>query len=119
MIKQVAVLAAGLLFAAGVAAEQAHGVQVYPGAKADAAVAKQIEKMGIKGAATYRTSDSVKKVAEFYRKQGLKEMPGTSDSGAMFEAKGATLTLQNPYMDMDTNKIVNETLVSIVKDKAK
>jgi hypothetical protein len=116
-VKKAAFIAAALLFAASAAAEQKHGVEVYPGAKADAKVEKQLEKMNIKGAATFRTSDSVKKVTEFYRKQGLKEGPASSDTGAMFTGKGATVTIQNPWMDMDTSTIMKDTLVSIVKDK--
>ena len=117
-MKKAAVIAATLLWAASAAAEQKHGVEVYPAAKADAKVGKQLEKMNIKGAGTYRTSDPVKKVAEFYRKQpGLTEGPATSDQGAMFTGKGVTITIQNPWMDMDTSTIMKDTLISVVKGK--
>ena len=110
-------LAAALLFAGTAAAEQKHGVEVYPNAKADAKVGKQLEKMNIKDAGTYRTSDGVGKVVAFYRKQGLKEGPATSDQGAMFMGKGVSVTIQNPWMDMDTSTIMKDTLISIVKSK--
>jgi len=107
-------LAAALLCAPCVNAEQVKGVEMYPGAKADPSVGKTLEKkMGIKGVQTYRTSDSVKTVAEFYRKQGLKEMPGTDDKGGMFTKGDVNVTIQRPWMDMDTNKLMNDTLVSV------
>ena len=100
---------------AGVAAaESQFGVEVYPNAKADAEVAKQLkEAMKIDGK-TYRTSDPVAKVAEFYRKQKLEEAPGTSNTGAMFMKKGTNVTIQNPWMDMKSGKMNNDTLISIV-----
>lgn len=110
-----ALIATAFLWTANVHAEQKHGVEVYPGAKADAAVAKSIEKMGIKNAATYRTNDPVGKVADFYRKQKLQEMPGASDEGAAFSGKGVMVTVQNPWMDMDKNAMMKDTLISIVK----
>ena len=61
--------------------------------------------MNMKNVATYRTSDSVSKVAEFYKKRSLKEQPGTSKEGAMFTGKGVTVTIQNPWMDMGSGKI--------------
>jgi hypothetical protein len=108
-------VAAALLCAPYVNAEQVKGVEVYPGAKADPSVAQSLEKkMGIKGASTYRTSDPVKKVAEFYRKQGLEEMPGADDRGAMFSKGKTNVTIQRPWMDMDSGKLNNDTLVSVV-----
>lgn len=115
MLKKATLFAAGVLLALSVNAEQKHGIEVYPGAKADAGVAKQIEKMGIKNAATYRTGDSVAKVAEFYRKQKLEELPGTSKQGAGFSTKGVMVTIQNPWLNMETNAMMNDTLISIVK----
>jgi hypothetical protein len=117
-MKRAALIAATLLWAATAAAEQKHGVEVYPGAKADAKVSKQLEKMNIKDGGTYRTSDGVKKVAEFYRKQaGLKEGPATSDTGAMFTGKDVMITIQNPWLDMDTSQKMSDTLISIVRNK--
>ena len=116
-MKRAALLAAGLLFwAAQAAAESKYGVEVYPAAKPDAAVTKSLEeKLKLKNAAAYRTSDSVAKVCEFYRKQGLKEAPGTRPEGAMFTGKGVNVTVQNPWMDMDSGKMNKDTLISIVK----
>jgi hypothetical protein len=110
-------LATALFLSANAIAEQKHGVEVYPAAKADAKVAKQLEKMNIKDGGTYRTSDSVAKVAEFYKKQGLKENPGTSATGASFMGKDVMVTIQNPWLDMDNGQKMNDTLISIVRNK--
>lgn len=109
-------VAAGLFLAATAHAAQQFGVEVYPGAKPDAKVAKSVEKMGVKNVHAYRTSDPVGKVAEFYRKQKLKEMPGTSAQGAGFSGpNGVNVTVQNPWMDMDSGAMMKDTLISIVK----
>lgn len=112
-MKKAAWLAISLMWAAHAGAEQMHGIEVYPGARQDAAVAQQVAKMGIKNAGTYRTSDSVAKVAEFYRKQKLKQ-ESLDDKGAMFTGTNVTVTVQNPWMDMKTGAIVRDTLISIV-----
>jgi hypothetical protein len=106
---------AALFLAAPAAAETQHGVTVYPGAKADAQVAADLKKAMKITANTYRTSDSVGKVAQFYRAQKLKEMPGGDEKQAGFMADGVHVTVQNPWMDMKNGKINNDTLISIVK----
>jgi hypothetical protein len=109
-------MAAALLWAAIANAETQFGVTVYPGAKADAAVTRSLrEQLKVNGFA-YRTSDGLSKVVEFYRKQPLEEAPGTNPKGAGFMGKGLMVTIQNPWMDMTTGKLVNDTLISIVKD---
>lgn len=119
-MKRAALLVGAWLCIAQANAASQFGVEVYPAAKADAAVAKSLNKhmnMNIKNVATYRTSDSVSKVAEFYKKKKpLKEQPGTSKEGAMFTGKGVTVTIQNPWMDMDSGNIMKDTLISIVKN---
>jgi hypothetical protein len=115
-MKRAAMMAAVLFWASQSMAESKFGVEVYPGAKADAGVTKSLEqKLKLKNASAYRTSDSVAKVCEFYRKQGLKEQPGTRAEGAMFTGQGVNVTIQNPWMDMESGKMMNDTLVSIVK----
>jgi hypothetical protein len=108
-----AVIAAACMSQA--AAQSDPGVPVYPGAKPAPEVAEALKKQMNIAATTYRTSDSVEKVAEFYRKQSLKEGPGTSKQGAMFSGNGVNLTIQNPWLDMKSGKVNNDTLVSIVK----
>jgi hypothetical protein len=109
-----AIAAALLAFVSSAAvAETQYGVEVYPGARPDEQVAKQVkEKLKIT-ARTYRTSDPVSKVADFYRKQNLTEAHA-SKKGATFTGKGATVTIQSPWLDMDSGKMNNDTLVSIV-----
>ena len=108
-----ALAAASLAFAA--AAETQHGVTVYPAAKAAPEVAAELKKAMKLNAHTYRTSDSVEKVAGFYKSQKLKEMPGADKQQAGFMADGVHVTIQNPWMDLKTGKINNDTLLSIVK----
>ncbi len=109
------------------------GVAVYPGAKPDAATSEFLRsQMGVEGAA-YRTNDSLPKVAAFYQQQpGMKPMGDATKDSAAFVAgckeafnavmkkkmtTGCThqVTVQNPWMDMKTGKMVADTLVSIVK----
>lgn len=33
----------------------------------------------------------------------------------MFSGKGVMVTVQNPWMDMDSGKVMQDTLISIVK----
>jgi hypothetical protein len=109
-------MAALALCAAQALAETKHGIEVYPAAKADADTAKMIKDTMKIDAATYRTSDSVTKVTEYYRKQpGLQESPGADSKGAGFMGKGVMLTIQNPWADMKSGKMNNDTLISIVK----
>ena len=96
-------------------AESQFGVEVYPAAKSDPEVAKMIKDTMKFNASTYRTTDSVEKVTEFYRKQKLKENPGTSKQGSGFMGNGVMVTVQNPWADMKTGKMNNDTLISIVK----
>jgi hypothetical protein len=106
---------AALFISAPAAAETQHGVTVYPGAKPDAQVAADLKKSMKITAHTYRTGDSVEKVSQFYRSQKLKEMPGADKKQAGFMADGVNVTVQNPWMDMTSGKINNDTLISIVK----
>jgi hypothetical protein len=117
MKKALGVALATLFLSAQAGAESQHGVQVYPGAKADAQVAADLKKSMKITAHTYRTTDSVEKVAQFYKSQKLKEMPGADKKQAGFMADGVHVTVQNPWMDMQSGKINNDTLISIVKQK--
>jgi hypothetical protein len=115
-MKTLAWIAIALLWAAQASAESQFGVTVYPGAKADQGVTRDLkEKLGANGFA-YRTTDGVAKVAEFYRKQpSLKELGGDKESAA-FSSGPVMVTVQSPWMDMATGKMVKDTLISIVKN---
>lgn len=100
-------------------AEEKFGIAVYPGAKADTATAQSVKKMmSAADAACYRTTDSVEKVVAFYKKQANLKEVGTTAEGGMFQSKDdekVSMTVQNPWMDMATGKMVKDTLISIVK----
>jgi hypothetical protein len=110
-----AIAAALFTFAAAQAsAESQFGVEVYPGAKHDAEVEKQVKAMTVT-AKTYRTTDPVAKVAAFYKGQKNLEATNVNPGGALFTGKGVMVSIQNPWADMKTGKITNDTLISIVK----
>lgn len=109
------------------------GVAVYPGAKHDAATSEFLRtSLHVDGAA-YRTADDVEKVAAFYKGQaGVQAMGEAAKDSAAFTAgckeefnaalkrkitTGCALqiTVQRPWMDMKTGKMMPDTLVSIVK----
>ena len=94
----------------------AKDVPVYPGARADAGVAADLKKQMKIDATFHRTSDSVAKVSGFYR-QHLKELGAGNDKGATFTGDKVMVTVQNPWMDMKSGKVQNDTLISIVPQK--
>jgi hypothetical protein len=113
-MKKAIAIALFTLFATGAGAEAQFGVEVYPGARHEAEVEKQLRSMKL-DAKTYRTTDSVEKVTNFYNTQKLTPGPGQNKAGSMFTGKGVMVTVQNPWADMKTGKVNNDTLISIVK----
>lgn len=117
-VKSLAVLFA-VIFLFGVSlvwAEEKFGVKVYDGAKFDSETTNFLKQMSPEAAA-YRTNDSAEKIMDFYKKQpGLKLM-GATKEGGMFKKGTVDITIQNPWMDTKTGKMVNDTLISIVKQK--
>ena len=100
---------------APVHAEERHGIQIYDGAKYDGATSKTVsESMSIQ-AACYLTDDSVAKVIEFYKKQPGLEFMGGNEEGAMFKKGDIDITIQNPWMDMQSGKLMKDTIITIVK----
>ena len=97
-------------------AEEKLGVKVYDGAKLDSSVTNFLKQLSPE-AAGYRTSDSVAKVVEFYKNQpGLKFMGGDKEN-ALFRKGTVDVTIQSPWMDTQTGKMMKDTLISIVKQK--
>ena len=88
------------------------GIEVYPGAKEDAAVAKQVKQKLKIDAHTYRTADDVAKVTDFYRKQNLTQKTSTK-KGASFSGTSATVTVQSPWLDLESGQLNKDTLISI------
>ena len=96
------------------AAEQL-GIQVYPGAKAEAGSAEVIKQMFPRAHAfCYTTNDGVEKVVAFYKKQGLSYVGGDKENG-MFKQGKVDVTIQSPWMDMKTGKLNRSTLISFVE----
>ena len=96
-------------------AEEKFGVKAYDGSKYDASTSETVSESMSINAACYRTNDSVAKVVEFYKKQpGLQFMGGDKES-VMFKKGDVDITIQNPWMDMKSGKMMKDTLISIVK----
>ena len=96
-------------------AEEKFGVQVYGGAKYDAVTSKSVSEFTSSNAACYRTNDSIAKVAEFYKKQPRMEYTGGEKVSAAFTNGQVDVTIQNPWMDTKTGKMMTDTLITIVK----
>lgn len=105
-----------LLFAVSAAAEQRLGVPVYPGAKHDEATTRSVRETMQIDAACYRTDDPVAKVAEFYRKQGLQLVGKVTAEGGFFQKGKVDVTLQRPWMNMQTGAMMKDTLITVVKN---
>lgn len=111
------VLALGIFLAIMVGvgqAEEKFGIVVYKGAKYDSGSSEFLKQMSPKAAA-YRTGDSVDKVVAFYKKQpGYKLFGDPTKEGAMFQKGKIDITIQSPWMDTKTGKMMKDTLISIV-----
>lgn len=97
-----------------VTAEEKHGVVVYTGAKYDGGTSEFLKQISPQSAA-YRTGDSIDKVVEFYKKQpGFTLFGDPTKEGAMFRKGKMDVTIQSPWMDAKTGKMMKDTLISIV-----
>ena len=103
------------LFAFSTYAAETFGLVVYPGAKEDSATTKfvneQLQMMG----SCFRTSDSLTKVVDFYSKQQGLTKVNVDKETAMFSKGEVNITVQNPWMDMQTGAMAKDTLISIIK----
>ena len=105
-----------VLAAAMTAAEERFGVPVYPGARSDEAVTRSI-RAGMKiDAACYRTDDPVLTVAAFYRRQGLRLIGKVTAEAGFFQQGAVDVTLQRPWTDLATGTLMNDTLITIVRN---
>jgi hypothetical protein len=113
----VAVITLTLLVCFGLAgAADKFGVIIYTGASYDASTSKKLSDSMHITANCYRTDDSAAKVIEFYKKQtGLKLIHESKES-AMFKKGNIDITIQNPWMNMQTRERMRDTLISIVKN---
>jgi hypothetical protein len=107
-----------VLFFAGIitaGAVENFDVMVYEGATYDDSTSKYVSKSMHFTAVCYRTNDSVVKVVAFFMKQhGLKLVAGRAE-GAMFQKGNVDITIQSPWMEMKSGKMMKDTLISIVK----
>jgi hypothetical protein len=104
-----------LLAMGGIAgAEEKFGVGVYPGAKYDSGVTDFLKQISVDSAA-YRTGDKVEKVMDYYKKIPGCTLLGGTKEGGMFRKGKTDVTIQNPWMDTKSGKMMNDTLISIVK----
>jgi hypothetical protein len=117
--RRIILLVAALLLVSVITAgaEEKIGVKVYGGAKYDAATSKNVSESLSINAACYRTNDSVAKVAEFYKKQPGMKYTGGEKVSAGFSKGDVDVTIQNPWIDMKTGKMMNDTLITIVKQE--
>ena len=100
------------LGAAYVSGEEKFGIPVYPGAIFDGAVTN-ILKQASREAAGYRTHDSITKVVGFYKRQAGMELIDSNAEAALFRKGDVTVTIQNPWLDRGSMRIVKGTLISI------
>ncbi len=111
-----AVLMVALVFSAPADAEERFGVAVYPGAKYDDATSKYMSESQQLTIACFRTNDGLDKVAAFYRKQkGLSVRGDVLRENAYFQSDSADVTIQKPWMNVITGRMMTDTLISIVK----
>lgn len=112
----VMVLALFLMMGTGgfVGAEEKFGVSVYPGARHDSGATDFLQQISPESAA-YRTGDTVEKVMEFYKKRPGFTLLDSTKEGGMFRKGNVDVTVQNPWMDTKTGKLIKDTLISIVK----
>jgi hypothetical protein len=111
-----AVLGILLVLSGTAGAEERFGVAVYPGARYDEATSKYMTESMQLTMACYRTKDGLDTVAAFYKKQkGLALRGDVLKENALFHSDKAEVTLQNPWLNVLTGRMMNETLISIVR----
>jgi hypothetical protein len=95
-------------------------LKIYPGAIYDAATTRFLkESMSIQGIC-YRTGGTIEKVVAFYQKEKGIKLVSKTDEGAMFQLNGGAaqggvdVTIQRPWHHMETGKMMDDTLISIV-----
>jgi hypothetical protein len=91
------------------------GVPAYPGGTYDPQTVKALKEMMQLDAACFRTKDSVSSVVDFYKKQGGLKLLHADEKGAFFKKGNIDITVQTPWMDMNTGKMNKDTLISIVR----
>jgi hypothetical protein len=112
----VAILAVSIVLSGTAGAEERFGVAVYPGAKYDEATSKYLAESMQLTIACYRTNDGMDKVSAFYRKQkGLALRGDVMKENALFQSDNADVTIQRPWLNVISGRMMNDTLISIVR----
>ncbi len=109
---------------------QAPEISIYPDAKPDSSVTKMMKDAMKLELGCYRTNDSIPKVVEFYKKQKGLDLKGAEKEAALFKRCvmeyneyvkkelpkdcDRDVTIQNPWQDMKTGKMMRDTLICIV-----
>ena len=103
------------LFAFSAYAADTFGIAVYPGAKEDSATTKFVNEQLKMAGSCFRTTDSLTKVVDFYSKQQGLTKVNVDKETAMFSKGKVNITIQNPWMNMQTGAMVSDTLISFAK----
>lgn len=112
-------------------AEERFGLEVYKGAKYEESASEFLQQTGIK-AFCYRTNDELAAVIAFFKGNEGLYLISEDDSGAFFRRCAGEaynkifdrmvprdcdldITIQSPWMNMKTQKINSDTLISITE----
>jgi len=111
-----AVFIVAVVFSAVANAEERFGAAVYPGAKYDEATSKYMSESIQLTIACFRTNAGLDEVAAFYRNQkGFSVRGEVMKENARFQSNTVDVTLQSPWMNVISGRLMNDTLISFVK----
>jgi hypothetical protein len=118
MAKKVIFIMVIISLATAALAEERFGVNVYPGSSYEASTSNKMKEAMKVEIACFRSSDSLAKVIAYYKTQpGFKAVGDLTNEGAMFRKGKIDVTIQDPWMDMTTGKMMKSPLICIVQQK--
>ncbi|MEP0828797.1 MAG: OmpA family protein [bacterium] len=99
--------------------ETQFGVDIYPGAKLDAAQTKYAREVMGQEIYCYRTGDNIKEVVTFYQKQTTLSVLGEDETSALFgldaDGNSVRIAVANPWLDPQTGESHTDTMIQILK----
>jgi outer membrane protein OmpA-like peptidoglycan-associated protein len=99
--------------------ETQFGVEIYPGAKLDAAQTKYAREVMGQEIYCYRTGDNIKEVVTFYQKQTTLSVLGEDETSALFgldaDGNSVRIAVANPWLDPQTGESHTDTMIQILK----
>lgn len=99
--------------------ETQFGVEIYPGAKLDAAQTKYAREVMGQEIYCYRTGDNIKEVVTFYQKQTALSVLGEDETSALFgldaDGNSVRIAIANPWLDPQTGESHTDTMIQILK----